>query len=87
MFWMLIFVSVGAIAYAVSVLTEHNSFVKDMQPRMARLQRHSDNLERTLEMESSEVRGIEAALFDSREMVEALRDEVATVRGELEREI
>ena len=84
MFWMLVIIA--ALAYAASTMSEYTAFVKEIQPRMARLQKESGNLKKTIEAGSSEVGHLEASLQEDQDLIEDLHRETVSAQDELRRQ-
>ncbi|MBT4501687.1 MAG: hypothetical protein HOC74_28415 [Gemmatimonadetes bacterium] len=83
MIWMLMVISIAAVAYAISVVSEYTAFVREIQPRMARLQKESDNLKKVIQKESSEVGRLEASLSEDRDTIEDIHREIVSSQNEM----
>ncbi|MDP6777198.1 MAG: hypothetical protein QGI83_10580 [Candidatus Latescibacteria bacterium] len=69
----LVAVILAGLGYAISVLSEHRSFLEDAQPRIRQLEEQAGKLERLVKRETDELR-------EARDWLESERGEIAGIQ-------
>jgi predicted nucleic acid-binding Zn-ribbon protein len=85
MVWVLVGLILGSIVYAVMVIGQHRSFLDEIQPRIARLEKHADQLEKAADTEAGLRDAIKERIAAETIAVTEMKQQVTAARLDLQK--